>query len=237
MSRVLGRNIFLILPGYEGPRPSVFPRKSSQGFQPFANFLHQPYKPLLWGGRSMTDAELIEGCSKGSRNHQRALYERYSALMMGVCMRYAANEEEAEDILQDGFVTVFGKINTFAGRGELGAWMRKVFLNTALMAYRKNKARLLQTDVDTLSYSLDSGEDLFSKVAAQDLMYMIQQLPSGARVIFNLYAVEGHEHHEIAEQLGISVGTSKSQYSRARQLLREMIELEAQRVHGSTIRK
>jgi RNA polymerase sigma factor (sigma-70 family) len=185
----------------------------------------------------MTDAELIEGCSKGSRNHQRALYERYSALMMGVCMRYAANEEEAEDILQDGFVTVFGKINTFAGRGELGAWMRKVFLNTALMAYRKNKARLLQTDVDTLSYSLDSGEDLFAKVAAQDLMYMIQQLPTGARVIFNLYAVEGHEHHEIAEQLGISVGTSKSQYSRARQLLREMIELEAQRVHGSTIRK
>jgi RNA polymerase sigma-70 factor (ECF subfamily) len=185
----------------------------------------------------MTETEIIEGCIKGSRNHQRALYERYSALMMGVCMRYAANEEEAEDILQDGFVTVFNKIDTFAGRGELGGWMRKVFMNTALMAYRKNKARLQQVDVDTVSYSLDSGEDIFSQVSTQDLMQMIQKLPPGARMVFNLYAIEGFEHHEIAEQLGLSTGTSKSQYSRARELLRAMIENEARRVHGNTIRR
>lgn len=181
----------------------------------------------------MTEVELIQGCIKGSRNHQRALYERFCGSMMGVCMRYAANEEEAEDILQEGFMTVFKKIDTFSGSGELGGWMRKVFVNTALMAYRKNKARLNQLDVDSIGYQLDSGMDVFSMVSTGDLMHMIQQLPAGARLVFNLYAVEGFDHQEIAAQLGVSVGTSKSQYSRARELLRGMINKEEQRVHGN----
>lgn len=185
----------------------------------------------------MTDAELIEGCIKGSRNHQRVLYERYSAPMMGVCMRYAATEDEAEDILQEGFVTVFRKIDTYTGKGELGGWIRKVFVNTALMAYRKNKARQMQVDIDSAGYNLDSGEDVFSQVSTGDLMRMIQRLPAGARMVFNLYAVEGYEHQEIAEQLGITSGTSKSQYSRARELLRGMIEQESKRVHGNAIRR
>lgn len=159
--------------------------------------------------------------------HQRALYDRYAPLMMGVCMRYAANEQEAEDVLQEGFITVFRKIDSFEGKGELGAWLRKVFLNTALMQYRKNKARLQDLDVDVVGFRLESGDDPLDQLQADDLMRMIQRLPPGARMVFNLYAIEGFDHNEIAEQLGVSQGTSKSQYSRARELLRHMIEKEA----------
>jgi RNA polymerase sigma factor (sigma-70 family) len=176
----------------------------------------------------MTDSEIILGCVRGSMKHQRVLYDRYAPRMMGVCMRYAANEQEAEDILQEGFITVFRKIDSFTGTGELGAWMRKVFLNTALMQYRKNKARLQDLDVEVVGFKLESGDDPFAQLSAADLMQMIQRLPPGARLVFNLYAVEGFDHNEIAEQLGISQGTSKSQYSRARELLRNMIEKEAQ---------
>jgi RNA polymerase sigma factor (sigma-70 family) len=176
----------------------------------------------------MTDSEIILGCVRGSMKHQRVLYDRYAPRMMGVCMRYAANEQEAEDILQEGFITVFRKIDSFTGTGELGAWMRKVFLNTALMQYRKNKARLQDLDVEVVGFKLESGDDPFAQLSAADLMQMIQRLPPGARLVFNLYAIEGFDHNEIAEQLGISQGTSKSQYSRARELLRNMIEKEAQ---------
>lgn len=182
----------------------------------------------------MTDSELIVGCLDGSRRHQKALYDRYAPYMMGVCMRYASSQAEAEDLLQDGFVTVFRKLGSFEGRGELGAWMRKVFLNTALMNFRKTKQLQQQLELDAVGQTADAGEDPFSAVSAGELMKMMQQLPAGARMVFNLYAIEGFEHHEIAEQLGISTGTSKSQYSRARQLLKERLEKEERRVRGTT---
>ncbi|MBL0015662.1 MAG: RNA polymerase sigma factor [Bacteroidetes bacterium] len=182
----------------------------------------------------MTDSELIVGCLDGSRRHQKALYDRYSPYMMGVCMRYASSQAEAEDLLQDGFVTVFRKLGSFEGRGELGAWMRRIFLNTALMNFRKQKHIQQQMELDAVKQVADAGEDPFSAVSAAELMGMMQLLPAGARMVFNLYAVEGFEHHEIAEQLGISVGTSKSQYSRARSLLKERLEKEERRVRGTT---
>lgn len=181
----------------------------------------------------MTDSELIVGCLDGSKRHQKALYDRYAPYMMGVCMRYASSEAEAEDLLQDGFVTVFRKLESFQGRGELGGWMRKIFLNTALMNFRKVKHMQQQMELEAGRYAQDEGEDPFSQASAADLMRMMQALPTGARMVFNLYAVEGFEHHEIAEQLGISIGTSKSQYSRARALLREKIEKEERRVRGT----
>ena len=182
----------------------------------------------------MTDSDLIVGCLDGSRRHQKALYDRYAPYMMGVCMRYASSEAEAEDLLQDGFVTVFRKLGSFEGRGELGGWMRKIFLNTALMNFRKTKHLLQQMEMEAGRYAIDAGEDPFDQASAADLMRLMQELPAGARLVFNLYAVEGFEHHEIAEQLGISTGTSKSQYSRARSLLREKIEKEERRVRGTT---
>ena len=182
----------------------------------------------------MTDSELIIGCLDGSKRHQKALYDRYAPYMMGVCMRYASSEAEAEDLLQEGFITVFRKLGSFEGRGELGGWMRKIFLNTALMNFRKVKHMQQQMELEAGRYAIDNGEDPFAKASAADLMRMMQELPAGARLVFNLYAVEGFEHHEIAEQLGISVGTSKSQYSRARSLLREKIQKEERRVSGTT---
>jgi RNA polymerase sigma factor (sigma-70 family) len=182
----------------------------------------------------MTDSELIGGCLDGSRRHQKALYDRYAPYMMGVCMRYASSQSEAEDLLQEGFVTVFRKLDSFQGRGELGAWMRRIFLNTALMNFRKTKHFQHQMELDAVRQTADTGEDPFSAVSAGELMRMMQSLPAGARMVFNLYAVEGFEHHEIAEQLGISVGTSKSQYSRARALLKEKLEKEERRVRGTT---
>jgi RNA polymerase sigma factor (sigma-70 family) len=181
----------------------------------------------------MTDSELIAGCLEGNRKHQKALYDRYAPYMMGVCMRYAASEEEAEDLLQDGFVTVYKKLGVFEGRGELGAWMRRIFLNTALMNYRKTKHLQQQQDIDSLRYMADTGDDPFAALSASDLMKMMQELPTGARLVFNLYAIEGFDHKEIAEQMGVSVGTSKSQYSRAKELLREKILNEEKKVRGT----
>jgi RNA polymerase sigma factor (sigma-70 family) len=182
----------------------------------------------------MTDSELIVGCLDGSRRHQKALYDRHAPYMMGVCMRYASSQAEAEDLLQEGFVTVFRKLDSFQGRGELGAWMRRIFLNTALMNFRKTKHFQQQLELEAVRQVGDTGEDPFQAVNAAELMRMMQSLPAGARMVFNLYAVEGFEHHEIAEQLGISVGTSKSQYSRARALLKEKLEKEERRVRGTS---
>lgn len=183
----------------------------------------------------MTESELIKGCLEGSLRHQRELYHRFAPKMMGVCMRYAGAEEEAEDMLQEGFLTVFRKIDTFSGTGELGAWIRRVMVNTALMYLRKMKKFQVHVEIEEVDFFLESNESLFSQISAQDLMQMIQQLPAGYRTIFNLYAIEGFNHREIGEKLGISVGTSKSQYSRSREMLRKMIEKEAEKANSNAI--
>lgn len=150
-------------------------------------------------------------------------------------MRYAASEAEAEDILQDGFVTVFAKIETYAGTGQLGGWIRRVMINTALMHYRKNKKYQMNVDLEDAEFFLASDDSPFDRISARDLMHFMQRLPAGCRMVFNLYAVEGYNHKEIAERMEVSVGTSKSQYSRARGLLRNMIETEEKRVSGRAI--
>ena len=184
---------------------------------------------------SMTERELIQGCLESSLKHQRELYHRYAPKMMGVCMRYAGSEEEAEDMLQEGFLTVFRKIETYAGTGELGAWIRRVMVNTALMYLRKMKKFQVHVEIEEVDFFLESNESLFSGIAAGELMQMIQQLPAGYRTVFNLYAIEGYNHREIGEQLGISSGTSKSQYSRAREMLRKMIETEREKASRNAI--
>lgn len=182
----------------------------------------------------MNESDLIAGCLKGSSRHQRALYDQYAGRMMGLCMRYASSEAEAEDILQEGFVTVFRKMDTWSGTGELGAWIRKVIVNTALMQYRRSKKHRFQMDLSDVEYQLQADDNVLQQLSAADLMQMVQRLPAGCRLVFNLYAVEGYNHREIGEEMGISVGTSKSQFSRARHLLKGMIENEAQRVRGSS---
>lgn len=146
--------------------------------------------------------------------------------MFGICIRYAQNRDDAQDILQEGFIKVFQNLNTYKDVGPLGGWIRKIILNTALEHCRKNKGRY-QIDVEFGSISLESTEDtVIDELALKDLVEKIQQLPNGYRAVFNLYAIEGYNHSEIAELMSISEGTSKSQYSKAKAMLRSMIDSE-----------
>ena len=145
-------------------------------------------------------------------------------MMKGVCLRYAYNEHEAEDLLQDSFIKAFNKIESYQNKGALGGWLRKLTLNTALEQYRKNKNINQTIELNEVNNSIE--DEAIENLELEDLVKKIQQLPIGFRTVFNLYAVEGFNHREIGEMLNISDGTSKSQYSRARQLLRKMIEKE-----------
>ena len=148
--------------------------------------------------------------------------------MFGICLRYAQDRDEAEDLLQESFIRAFKNIEQFDGKGALGAWLRRITINLCLEMYRKNKT----LSEHLKNYSEENNEDVYldnalKNLALESLIEKIQTLPTGFRTVFNLYAIEGFNHLEIAEMLQISVGTSKSQYSRARQLLREKIENEA----------
>ena len=172
----------------------------------------------------MTDEQLIEGCVNGNAKAQRHLYDKYVRKMLGVCLRYAHNEEEANDILQDGFVKVFEKLGSYKGSGSLEGWVRRIFVNTAIDNHRKTKVLRYNVDIDDVSYQLAAQGYILETLAARDLMKVIDKLPIGYKMVFNMYAIEGYSHKEIAEQLNISVNTSKSQYSRAKTYIRKLLE-------------
>lgn len=142
-------------------------------------------------------------------------------MVKGICLRYAQNEQEAEDVMQDSFVKAFEKLKSYNGNGTLGGWIRKLTLNTALELYRKNKRNIVAIEIDSSTQL--ANDNSIEQLELNDLLLKIQSLPTGFRTIFNLYAVEGYNHREIGSLLNISEGTSKSQYSRARVLLRKMI--------------
>ncbi|MGB1242879.1 MAG: RNA polymerase sigma factor [Chitinophagales bacterium] len=169
--------------------------------------------------------QLIKACMRGDRTAQNQLYKEHKYKMMGVCLRYAKDRAEAEDILQDGFFKVFCDLKQFSGTGPLGAWIRRVMVNTALMHVRKNKNKLFPSvELEKVEHKQASEEDLFSRFRMQALVQMIQRLPDGYRMVFNMYVIEGYSHKEIAKQLDISESTSKSQLSRAKMTLRQMLE-------------
>jgi RNA polymerase sigma factor (sigma-70 family) len=173
----------------------------------------------------MSDQQIIEGCARHERKAQEALYEKYSRLLMGVCMRYAGDRAEAEDILQDSFIKIYFRIKDFSGSGSFAGWLRKVVVNTAITHYHLNlKYRYhveIEEYVDRESGGASFAEDYFT---ADELFLVLAELPAGYRMIFNLYAVEGYKHKEIAKMLSIDTNTSKSQYSRARAALRDKLE-------------
>ncbi len=171
----------------------------------------------------MTDEDLVSDCSKGKSQAQQALYERFSRKMFGVCLRYTSTREEAEDILQEGFVKVFQAIGMWKAIGSLENWIKKIIVNTALDYHRQQHTRLEETEL--LENSGDPVEPL-QQFHAQQLLKIIQQLPVGYRNVFNLYAIEGFNHREIAEMLNITEGTSKSQYARARTHLSRIINAD-----------
>jgi RNA polymerase sigma factor (sigma-70 family) len=168
--------------------------------------------------------ELIEACLKGDSRAQKMLFEKHGPKLFAVCMRYSNSEEEAKDVLQDGFIKIFEKLNIYKGEGSFEGWMRRVVVNTALDAIRKNKKLKSQVDIDDVAYGLTTNESVLDTMAAEDLMLVLQTLPTGYRTVFNLYVIEGYSHKEIAEELNITVSTSKSQFSRAKGILREILE-------------
>jgi RNA polymerase sigma factor (sigma-70 family) len=165
---------------------------------------------------------MIEGCIRAERVYQKALYERYASKMLGVCMRYAESREEAEDMLQEGFIRVYQSITTYRKMGSFEGWVRRVMVFTAINMYksrlRKYKEELMHEDFDQ-----PVQDDMLDRISAREITSLIQMMPEGYRVIFNLFAVEGYSHKEIAEQLNIAVGTSKSQFARARAHLQQLI--------------
>ena len=166
--------------------------------------------------------DLIEGCLLGNPIMQKKLYDQYAPKMFGICMRYAANSEDAKDILQDAFVKVFVNLGKFKGTGSFEGWMRRIFVNTAIEHYRKKNQlyAISESQEENISNQEVSALDALE---ADDIIRLISELPNGYRTVFNLFAVEGYSHREIATMMNISEGTSKSQYARAKAWLQEKI--------------
>jgi len=172
---------------------------------------------------AISDKDLLTGCLKGKSSYQKALYEQYKVTLFRVCLRYGKDRPEAEDMLQDVFIKIFSDLHQYNHQGPLGAWMRKVVVNVALQHIRKHKKFQNTLELDHISEDYHSEEIATSNLNAQALTKLIQQLPIGYRTVFNLYAIEGYAHKEIAEMLNFKVNTSKSQLSKAKAMLRDMI--------------
>ena len=172
----------------------------------------------------ISDDELIRSCVAGDTKAQKLLFERYTRKMMGICMRYAGNKQEAEDMLQEGWIKIFRNLNTFRFEGSAEGWIKKVMVNTCLECLRKNKMQYSDVEIETIEEMgyLTSQDSL----SANDLLKLVHRLPSGYRSVFNLFAVEGYSHKEIGKMLTISEGTSKSQFNRARMHLQKMLGKE-----------
>lgn len=171
----------------------------------------------------MTEEQLVKACISGNASAQKEFYDLFAKKMMGVCLRYTNNYEEAQDVLQDGFIKVFNKLSKFVNKGSLEGWVRRIMVNTALDHYRKNKKFNKDVEIDAVSFKLEKQEYIVESINAQDLLKIIQTIPEGYRVVFNLFAIEGYSHKEIAEQLGVTESTSKSQFSRAKKMLRNIL--------------
>ncbi|HPR32042.1 MAG TPA: sigma-70 family RNA polymerase sigma factor [Prolixibacteraceae bacterium] len=179
----------------------------------------------MTNGRLEELEKLIEDCKAGKRDAQARLYQQYAPVLFGVCLRYAQNQAEAEDILHDGFLAIFSKIGQYAFKGSFEGWMKRIMVNLALEKYRTRFR--LQTVDDLSPYDRRSEkESISSSLNEAFLMDLISELPPRYKMVFNLYAIDGYSHKEIAEMLDIVEGTSKSNLARARKLLQDrMVEL------------
>jgi RNA polymerase sigma factor (sigma-70 family) len=166
---------------------------------------------------------LVEGCRRQDRIVQRQLYERFAGRLFVVCKRYIKEPDEAEDVLQDAFVKIFRHIDSFRFECPLEAWLKRIVINTALKHIRKEKPWDNTADVQELAPVLPQADESLPTLNYQYLLNLVQELPAGCRTVFNLYAIEGYSHPEIARMLDIAEGTSKSQYARARLLLQQKL--------------
>lgn len=177
----------------------------------------------------LEDDKIIQGCREKNRNAQQELFLKYGRKMYGFCLRYSNNSDDANDLLQDGFLKVFDNIGSYKGDSPLQSWMSRVFINLAISRFRKSASGPRFVDME--DSDIPQSEEDETKVEAHDLdtvMAAIQRLPEKYRLVINMYAIDKLGHKEIADQLGITEGTSKSQLSRARQLLKDLLENKEQ---------
>lgn len=178
---------------------------------------------MLQSNQIPSDNDLIEGSIQGDSRLQELLYKKYSGKMYGVCLRYAGNESDANDILQEGFIKVFKNLLKYRGEGSFEGWIRRIMVNTAIEHFRRKKNTFSITETQEKSVE-DVSLNAMDNLALKDLLEIIDQLPEGYKMVFNMHVIEGYPHKEIAEILGITEGTSKSQLARAKGVLKKMLE-------------
>jgi RNA polymerase sigma factor (sigma-70 family) len=177
----------------------------------------------------MTEADLIQYCRQQDARAQKLLYDRFAPKMLGVCRRYVVHREDAEDVLVEAMFKVFDNIGSYSGMGSFEGWIRRIVVNEALMFLRKRKLLTVDAEQTDIANRLEHSEPLSieHELAAQDILRLLEKLPTGYRTVFNLFVIEGYKHIEIADMLGISINTSKSQLILAKDRLRqEVLKLE-----------
>ncbi len=172
---------------------------------------------------SETDNELVQLCLRGNAAAQKRLYDLYAPKMNGVCYRYAKNGEDARDILQEGFIKVFTRLKSFKGDGPLEAWVRRIMVNTALDFLKSRSKHLFEDEEKIEKKNYSTSPEIINRLQSEDLVKCISKLPDGFKAVFNLFAVEGYSHKEVGEMLGITESTSRSQYTRAKSKLEQII--------------
>jgi RNA polymerase sigma-70 factor (ECF subfamily) len=170
------------------------------------------------------NAELINACAKGERKAQEFIYKKFASAVMGVCVRYVRDRDDAHDVFQEAFIQIFQKIHTVEKPEALAGWIRRLTVNTAINFYNKNKKHSAVSGYEKVYEDDGTHHDLLAQMSAEEIMKIVDKLPDGYRMVFNLYVVEGYKHEEIAEMLNINVGTSKSQLFKAKNMLREMLQ-------------
>ncbi len=169
----------------------------------------------------MTEEQLIIQCKKQDAHAQGALYQKYSGVLFGICLRYSPNYAEAQDNLQDAFLTIFKKVEQYSGKGSFEGWIKRVTVNTVLQKYRKKRHFDIVNEDQIADEAEVEVED--NNIPLHGLLQMVQELPDQYRLVFSLYVLDGYSHKEIAERLGISDGTSKSNLARARKILQKKV--------------
>lgn len=171
----------------------------------------------------MTERELIEQCKNNNPQAQRALYEAYARKMMAVCLRYGRDRDTAQDLLQEGFIKVFTAIGSYAGEGSFEGWVRRIFINTALEYLRRHDVLRESIDIESDEPMQELDYSTVERLSTEELLEVVAELPTGFRTVFNLFVIEGYNHKEIGEMLGITENTSRSQLSRAKKWLQKRI--------------
>lgn len=170
-----------------------------------------------------SETDLIKGCVEGNRQMQELLYKKFSSKMYGVCLRYSGNTDDANDLLQEGFIKVFKNLAKFRGEGSFEGWIRRIFVNTSIEHFRKKVKLYNVTEVQENTIE-DTDLNILDTLAEKDLLILVNELAPGYKTVFNMHVVEGYSHKEIADMLGITEGTSKSQLARAKGVLKNSIE-------------